>query len=253
MTERGDAGAAAPTQAQLLGLDAGHVVPLETGAGSAGVRLHPAARSAFLALREAARTDGFDLRVVSGHRSFERQALIWNGKARGERAVLDAVEAPVDVLALAEARRVDAILLWSALPGCSRHHWGTDMDLVDFAALAPGEPPRLEARDWIGQGVFAPLERWLADRIGRGDAMGLFRPYTGHGCAVAPEPWHLSYAPLAERCEALLDRDALCAALQGGGIELLGAIEARLDDILARYVRLPPMLYPARMDGRERG
>jgi hypothetical protein len=253
MTSGGPAGGAALTQAQLLGLERGHVVSLETGSGSTDVQLHPAARAAFLALREAARLDGFDLRVVSGHRSFARQARIWNGKARGERQVLDAAEAPVDVLALTEARRVDAILLWSALPGCSRHHWGTDMDVVDFATLAPGEPVRLEARDWAGQGPFARLDRWLAERIERGTAMGFFRPYTGMGCAVAPEPWHLSYAPVAAGCEAALDGAALRAALRTEGIELLAAVEGRLEDILARYVKLPPMLYPARMDREQPG
>ncbi len=38
----------------------------------------------------------------------------------------------------AEAERVAAILVWSALPGASRHHWGTDCDVIDAAALPPG-------------------------------------------------------------------------------------------------------------------
>jgi hypothetical protein len=64
---------------------------------------------------------------------------------------------------------------------------------------------------------------------------------------VAAEPWHLSYAPLAGRCQAALDREALRGALRAGGLELLAEVEARLDDILARYVDLPAMLYPEHM------
>ena len=35
------------------------------------------------------------------------------------------------------ASECDAILLWSALPGASRHHWGTDFDVFDRAAVPP--------------------------------------------------------------------------------------------------------------------
>ena len=43
---------------------------------------------------------------------------------------------PIDGAALAPQERIEAILLWSALPGASRHHWGTDLDLIDRRAVA---------------------------------------------------------------------------------------------------------------------
>ena len=39
---------------------------------------------------------------------------------------------------LAPDALIETILLWSALPGGSRHHWGTDVDVFDAAAVAPG-------------------------------------------------------------------------------------------------------------------
>jgi len=242
---------ALPSSAQLLGLDDAHVETLGAAGSIGEVRLHPRACEAFLALRDAAGAEGFDLRVASGFRSFARQASIWNAKARGERPVLDAGERPLDIGSLDEAGRVDAILLWSALPGCSRHHWGTDMDVVDSAALAAGAPLRLEARDWIAPGPFARLDAWLAARMASGAAFGLYRPYTGGSCGVAAEAWHLSYAPLAARCEAALDPTALRATLRAQRIELLDAVDARLDAILGRYVRLGPMQYPASAGAEE--
>ena len=44
------------------------------------------------------------------------------------------------------AARIDAILCWSALPGGSRHHWGTDCDVIDAAALPAGLPRAAGAR-----------------------------------------------------------------------------------------------------------
>jgi hypothetical protein len=233
--------ALALSPAQLLGQDDAHVVPLEPDRN--GVFLHPLARDAFLALRATAAEQGFDLHALSGFRSFARQLAIWNGKARGERELLDAREQPLDVRQLLPAERVEAILRWSALPGCSRHHWGTDLDIIDRAA--PGAAQRLLAADWTDGGPFARLDRWLRERIAAGQAMGFFRPYTGVGCAVAAEPWHLSFAPLAARCQAALDPVSLRAALQEADVDLCDEIGARLDDILARHVAVPASLYPA--------
>ncbi|SPY94009.1 D-alanyl-D-alanine carboxypeptidase [Proteus mirabilis] len=63
-------------------------------------------------------------------RSFERQLAIWNGKFEGTRPVLDAESQPIDIQTLSEGQRCEAILKWSALPGASRHHWGTEIDFL---------------------------------------------------------------------------------------------------------------------------
>jgi len=93
----------------------------------------------FAALRRAARHAGLELVAVSGFRDFDRQLEIWNAKYAGTRPVLDAAGALLDMAVLEPAQRIDAILRWSALPGASRHHWGTDFDLIDAGAVPPVE------------------------------------------------------------------------------------------------------------------
>ena len=115
--------------AQLTGRSDDHLLYVE------GVGLQSDCWRALGALRGKAARKGFDLQVASGFRSFDRQLTIWNGKARGERPVHDDEGLPVNLDRLSPVERVTAILRFSALPGASRHHWGTDVDVFDAAAL----------------------------------------------------------------------------------------------------------------------
>ncbi|WP_255399450.1 D-alanyl-D-alanine carboxypeptidase family protein [Oceanicoccus sp. KOV_DT_Chl] len=45
--------------------------------------IHRQALAAFASLQQRAASAGFELQVASAYRSFERQLLIWNGKAEG--------------------------------------------------------------------------------------------------------------------------------------------------------------------------
>lgn len=229
---------------QLFGIDAGHVLALPAAWSLAPARLHADAAAAFAALRDDAAAAGFDLRVASGFRDFARQLAIWNAKARGERAVLDATEQPLDVLALDARDRLFAILRWSALPGASRHHWGSDLDLIDAAAVAPGYQVQLTVAETLAGGPFAAMHRWLDERIAGGRSHGFFRPYRGRGCEVAAEPWHLSYAPLAAACQCAFDPVALMGVLRTAGVELCAAVAANLDEVLQRYAWVPGACYP---------
>lgn len=196
--------------------------------------MHPAAAAAFLAMREAAARSGIVLEVASGFRHFDRQRQIWNAKFRGERPVLDAAGKPVDVNQLADAQRVETLLLWTALPGASRHHWGTDFDVIDRAAMPEGYTVRLVTDEYAADGLFGPLSAWLDCNMRR---FGFFRPYdTGRG-GVRPEPWHLSYAPVAKAALAALDVGTLAEAV--GGHDVLGeaTVLARLPRIHRRYVQ----------------
>ena len=55
-----------------------------------------------------------------------------------------------------------AILHWSALPGASRHHWGTEIDVIDRAALLHGQLAQLVPDEYAADGVFAKLGLWLS-------------------------------------------------------------------------------------------
>ena len=115
---------------QLTGREETHLVELPSGH-----RLQAAAATAFTALQRDARAAGFDLAIASSFRSYSRQLAIWNGKAGGLRKVHDDAGHEVDINALAAPERLRAILRFSAIPGTSRHHWGTDLDVYDAAAL----------------------------------------------------------------------------------------------------------------------
>jgi LAS superfamily LD-carboxypeptidase LdcB len=219
---------------ELTGRARSHLVALE----DPHCLLHAAVVQPFLAMRAAALQDGIVLEPASSFRDFDRQCLIWNGKYRGERALLDRQGQPLDALALSPAERVEAILCWSALPGASRHHWGTDLDVYDGAALPAGERPQLVPAEYAPGGPFARLDAWLAAHAAR---FGFFRPY-GVGPTdalregVAPEPWHISHAAIAMDCLSRLTPDVLREALATAALEGAPEIAARLEGWHARFV-----------------
>ncbi|HEU0225146.1 MAG TPA: M15 family metallopeptidase [Steroidobacteraceae bacterium] len=215
---------------QLTGRDRGHVVTLE----EPRCTLHAAAVGAFLAMRARARQAGFDLLPLSSFRDFDRQRAIWNAKYRGERRAVDRRGRPLDMASLAPGERVEAILLWSALPGASRHHWGTDLDVADGGVIAKGYQPRLETGEFRRGGVFAPLSAWLERHMNR---FGFYRPYVRRGGGVQPEPWHLSFAPVSRQALPRMTVELLAEAIRGAGVDGEAEILARLPAIRERYVR----------------
>ncbi|MCR6554880.1 M15 family metallopeptidase, partial [Aeromonas sp. CPF2-S1] len=190
--------------------------------------------AAFNDMQVAAAHAGFNLQAASSWRGFERQLAIWNGKWRGERPLLDAHNQPLDALQLGETERLHAILHWSALPGTSRHHWGTDLDIYDPDCLPAGTRLALEPWEYEAGGWFADLREWLDDHM---NDFGFFLPYAKGeqpDQGVAYEPWHLSFAP--ESDGLALDPAALALCLERADIEGKECILAHLDEILARYV-----------------
>jgi LAS superfamily LD-carboxypeptidase LdcB len=196
-------------------------------------RLHADAIEAVLQLREAAASVGIELTIVSSFRDFARQTAIWNGKYRGERPLLDRAGQPLDASTLDERAKVDAILVWSALPGASRHHWGSDFDVIDRAAVPADYRPQLTAEEFAPDGPFARLNDWLGLNLAR---FGFFRPYTTDRGGVQPEPWHVSYAPVAGPALTALTLDVLYEAIDKS--EVLGRehVLTRLPEIHAKYV-----------------
>jgi LAS superfamily LD-carboxypeptidase LdcB len=198
-----------------------------------GCALHPAAAAALLRLRAAAAAVGIDLQPVSGFRDFQRQLAIWNGKFRGERPLQGRDGRPLEAATLSEAERVAAILVWSALPGASRHHWGSDCDVIDRAMLPPGTPVTLESADYAADGRYARLSAWLARHA---HDYGFYRPYDLDRGGVLPEPWHLSYAPIADAALAAMSPALLGEALAAADLAGREAVTARLPELYARYV-----------------
>ena len=216
---------------QLTGRSSSHVVALAPGSLS----LHQAVVAPYLALRAQAATVGIALQAVSGFRSFERQLAIWNGKCRGERPLLDALGQPLQAQALRTEQRVAAILNWSALPGASRHHWGTEIDVIDAAALPAGSAPQLLCSEFAPGACFERLAAWL-DSEALHD-YGFYRPYAQWRGGVQPEPWHLSYAPLAAAALQQLQLPLLAEALHSIELEEGAYVQQQLPDLYVRYVQ----------------
>jgi LAS superfamily LD-carboxypeptidase LdcB len=216
------------TPAELTGRARTHLLDLCEPACA----VHRHAATAFLAMRRAAAAAGFALETVSGFRDFDRQIAIWNRKFSGERPLYDAQGRPLDALRMKAAERVTAILLWSALPGASRHHWGTDLDLVD-ASSPPGLGAALTAAEFAPGGPFAGLSHWLDQEA---CTFGFFRPFRGLRSGVQAEPWHYSFAPVAEIARRALRPGILAAALADAPLQGKAEVMARLDELHTRYV-----------------
>lgn len=195
--------------------------------------LHVHAIVPFVNLRRAARAAGFALEAASAFRDFDRQLKLWNGKWSGARPLNDAAGRPLDASRLSPAERVSAILRWSALPGASRHHWGTDVDLIDANAVAPGHRVALEIEEYLPGGPFGPLAGWLELHAAR---FGFFRPFRGLRSGVQAEPWHFSFAPVAEAARRALHPEVLTEALATAPLLGIDEILARLPALHARYV-----------------
>ena len=220
------------TMAQLTGRDDSHIAYDEHGVGLAADTW-----TAFRLLREAAKAEGFDLRIASGFRNFDRQLAIWNGKARGERAVHDDKGEPVAIPLLTDAEKIRAILRYSALPGASRHHWGSDLDVYDAAAMPEGYQLQLVPEEFSAQGMFGPLHCWLESMTGRDSGSGFYRPFTQDRGGVAPERWHLSFQPLAQECWPLLTLDVLADLLAQTEPDLYDTLLAELPAIYQLYLQ----------------
>ncbi len=222
-----------PIQRQLLGLDENFLAY----SPELNSRLHPATLAAVLDLRARAAKFDFDLRIASSFRSFERQLLIWNNKALGLRPVLDSAGLPVEMHRLDEREKVFAILRWSALPGASRHHWGSDFDVYGASHIDPEYQVQLTVAETETGGPFAEFHRWLAVELQQFNSQ-FYRPYAEDHGGIAPEPWHLSYAPLAKNYAQLFTLDLLRAQLELAPLELKDTVLENLDEIFQRYIRV---------------
>jgi LAS superfamily LD-carboxypeptidase LdcB len=201
-----------------------------------GVPVHMDVVAPFFRLKDAAAREGFDLEILSGFRGFESQLSIWNRKVRGERAVLDSDAVPMDITRMSDRELVFAILRWSALPGASRHHWGTDLDVYDDAAKPEGYEIELIPEEVDSGGMFGPLHDWLDGRMSRSEAFGFFRPYDRDRNGVAPERWHLSCAPVAGSLFESLTVEVLRQTVEVSEMELKQTVLEHLDEIFDRFV-----------------
>jgi len=195
--------------------------------------LHYEVVAAFLAMRDAAARDGIDLQAASSFRDFDRQVTLWNRKWRGERPLYDRTGRLQDHAALDEDQLLQSILCWSAVPGGSRHHWGSDLDVIDAAAMPEGYQVQLIPAEYAAGGVFERLTPWLDEQMPQ---FGFHRPYARDLGGAGIEPWHLSYAPVSREAIESLSLPVLRTAIAGSDMLGKAAVLDRLPEIYTRYV-----------------
>jgi len=141
------------------------------------------AGKAFEKMQKAAKKEGVVLEIISGYRSYDRQKAIWNRKYKANKAQ-----------GLSPEQNIKKIIEYSTLPGTSRHHWGTDVDIIDGSKPKIGDV--LVAEKFHNKGPYTELKKWMDQNAKK---FGFYLPYTKNQNRKGfyYEPWHYSYAPLS--------------------------------------------------------
>ena len=159
-------------------------VPAEASISGYKMYLRKETLDAFLKMQNAADKDDIDLKIASATRNFDYQKNIWNNKWEGvtlvngqnlSKTIPDGLE------------RFKKILEYSAVPGTSRHHWGTDIDINDATPEYFDSEKGEKEYSWLIEN--APL-------------FGFCQPYdlkdNDRPEGYNEEKWHWSYLPLAK-------------------------------------------------------
>jgi D-alanyl-D-alanine dipeptidase len=138
------------------------------------IYLRKEAYSAFQRMHQEALKAGITLTILSATRNFDAQKAIWERKWKRPQ-----YEGKSDL------ERIIDIMKFSSMPGTSRHHWGTDIDLNSL------EPA------YFTQGKGLATYQWLSAHAAE---FGYYQTYTSkknNRSGYEEEAWHWSYMPLA--------------------------------------------------------
>lgn len=157
-------------------------------AGAAlGRYLHKQTYTAFTEMYDSARADDVKLTILSATRNFNYQAGIWNAKWNGQRLV-EGLNLRKNIPDASE--RALKILRYSSMPGTSRHHWGTDIDLNSFDNSYFKTGKGLKEYQWLQRN---------AANFGFCQTYNSIDTINGRKSGYQEEKWHWSYLPLADR------------------------------------------------------
>ncbi|MDX1943340.1 MAG: M15 family metallopeptidase [Saprospiraceae bacterium] len=176
------------------------------------------AYEAFKLMHAAALKDSIELTIISATRNFESQKGIWEAKWTGARLVDDE---DISKTIADPRKRALKILEYSSMPGSSRHHWGTDIDLNDLndTHFLSGE----------GKKVY----EWLRAHA---HEYGYCQPYSPKGAdrpdGYNEEKWHWSYMPVSKKLTLLAKEQLKDEMIQG----FKGSETATSIGIVKKYV-----------------
>ncbi len=151
---------------------------------------------AYKKMEKAAKKDGINLKIVSAYRGYERQKFIWNKKYKKftEENLLEPMQA------------INEIIRFSTIPGTSRHHWGTEIDIIDENYSE--EINVLMSSKFEKEGVFFKIKNWLNLNS---EKFGFYITYDNNPerKGFEHEPWHYSYAPISKKMLSLFIKSDL--------------------------------------------
>jgi len=183
------------------------------------IKLEKNTFDAFNKMQIAAKEDGIDLKIVSAYRGYDRQKLIWNTKFKKFTTEFK----------LKPSQAVYEIIRFSTIPGTSRHHWGTEIDIIDNNY--PDEEDVLIAKKFEKGGIFFKVKNWLNLNS---EKFGFYITYNNdpNRKGFEHEPWHYSYAPISKKMLLLFLKSDLKKFIKKG--EIKGS-EYFTDDFLEKY------------------
>ena len=148
-----------------------------------GYRLRPEVSQAFDKMTAAAQKTEIGIQVVSSYRDYAHQNRIWERKYKNYTA-----------RGMAPLTAIEKIIEYSTIPGTSRHHWATDLDIIQAGTGVTSNV--LDPDKFHGTGPFCALKAWLDEHA---ESFGFYEVYTNdYGRkGFKYEPWHFSYAPLS--------------------------------------------------------
>lgn len=215
---------------QLFGLSEQFLVFDDSGCH----KLHPEVTEPFRAMQFACSQVGIGCDLVSGFRSFTKQLSIWERKWSGELPIRDIEGNILETSSLSDKAKVEHILTWSALPGASRHHWGTDIDVYDKASVTRrGQHFNLIHQEYEQDGPCADLSAYLKEHA---HTFGFTMPYTEYKGGIGAEPWHLSFDAIASEIASNFSETRYHAFLSD--IEFSGrdTVLSNFEEIFYRFV-----------------
>ncbi len=147
-------------------------------------KLRQEAHEAFILMKSEALKDHIAIKIVSSYRNFKHQKRIWTKKYKRYTEQ-----------GLSPEQTINKIIEYSTIPGTSRHHWGTDIDIIDGNAKYSGNV--LVSTKFQKDGPFYSLKNWMDSNANR---FGFYLVYTDtiNRKGFKYEPWHYSYKPLSQ-------------------------------------------------------
>ena len=130
---------------------------------------------AFDSMATAAAQEGIELKILSAMRTWEHQRSIWNRKWNNPR-----------FMGYEPLERASKILEYSSMPGSSRHHWGTDLDLNSLE------------NEYFESGIGLEQYEWMQKNAASYGFVQVYGDQLNGRTGYKEEKWHWSYWPTAQ-------------------------------------------------------